>query len=106
MISWANVIFPWVIVFWTDSKNIRFYLEQRRKKSVEPSRGYCEVSLSLFVSQVSSPKEIIRQPSELHFDLTFIENTQSQEIGTIQINAIQGRAIPYRKGQLEIICKG
>lgn len=60
----------------------------------------------MFFFQNSSPKEILRQPSELHFDLTFIENAQSQEIGTIQINAIQGRAIPYRKGQMEIICKG
>jgi hypothetical protein len=43
--------------------------------------------------------------SELHFELTFIENTQNKEKGTIQVNSIQGKGI-YGKNNVELICKG
>ncbi len=44
--------------------------------------------------------------SELHFELTFIENTKNKEKGTIQVNSIQGKGIYYGKNNVELICKG
>jgi len=45
-------------------------------------------------------------PSELYFELTFIENTKNRQKGTIQVNAIQGKGIYQGKNNVEAICKG
>ncbi|CAF1403801.1 unnamed protein product [Adineta ricciae] len=42
----------------------------------------------------------------LQFDLTFLENRQDKETGTIQINEIQGIGIYYGKHPVDAICKG
>ncbi|CAF1178178.1 unnamed protein product [Rotaria sordida] len=44
--------------------------------------------------------------NELHFDLTFIANSTNKELGTIQVNSIQGKTIYYGKHNFDIICKG
>ncbi len=44
--------------------------------------------------------------SELYFELTFIEHAKKKELGTLQVNAIQGSGIYYGKHNVDAICKG
>ncbi|CAF2636795.1 unnamed protein product [Rotaria sp. Silwood2] len=44
--------------------------------------------------------------NELHFDLTFSANLINKELGTIQVNSIQGKTIYHGKHNFDIICKG
>ncbi|CAF0847318.1 unnamed protein product [Rotaria sp. Silwood1] len=44
--------------------------------------------------------------NELHIDLTFITDSTNKELGTIQVNSIQGKMIYHGKHNFDIICKG
>ncbi|CAF1304997.1 unnamed protein product [Adineta steineri] len=54
----------------------------------------------------ASINESIAETGELQFELTFIENDKNKELGTIQVNAIQGKGIYYGKNNVDAICKG
>jgi hypothetical protein len=43
---------------------------------------------------------------ELHFQLTFLENSKNKEVGTIQVNGIEGKGIYHGKRNVDAICKG
>ncbi|CAF3736298.1 unnamed protein product [Rotaria socialis] len=66
-----------------------------------------EYTLLARMSKDSLPQTISQtdDSNELSFDLTFITNSMNIEIGTLQINAIQGKNVKYGKHS-DIICKG
>lgn len=43
---------------------------------------------------------------EIQFELTFIENSKNKDIGTLQVNHIEGKSIYYGKTNVDAICKG
>ncbi|CAF4664577.1 unnamed protein product [Rotaria socialis] len=45
-------------------------------------------------------------PGEITFQLTFIENQRSKDIGTLQIHYIQAKAIFFGKNLPDVFCKG
>jgi hypothetical protein len=45
-------------------------------------------------------------PGEIQLQLTFIENPQNKDIGTLQVHYIEGKAIYYGKNNVDAICKG
>ncbi len=45
-------------------------------------------------------------PGEIQFELTFIENPKTKEVGIIQVNNVEGKAIYHGKAQVDAICKG
>ncbi|CAF3690036.1 unnamed protein product [Rotaria sordida] len=46
------------------------------------------------------------ESAEIQFQLTFIENPNHKEVGTLQVHYIEGKAIFSGKRQVDAICKG
>jgi hypothetical protein len=45
-------------------------------------------------------------PGEIQFELIFIENPNIKDVGILQVNHIEGKAIYHGKMQVDAICKG
>jgi hypothetical protein len=45
-------------------------------------------------------------PGQIQFELTFIENPKVKDVGTIQVNYVEGKAIYHGKADVDAICKG